>query len=327
MIAQIASFAEPFRVQAQSENPLSVCQDWREVVTVPPLERGTVEMSVDFIPLPSASGYKAILNVQAKAGEQEQSTAVANDLHGFYSQSNRVLPGATLTDTVVAFSIDLSGNDGPFCMDQCSTGQLFDGAVCFSPPSCSGGQFLTGDSKSCICPAGQLFDGAACFTPPSCTGGQNLTTDSKTCECPAGQLFDGAACFTPASCTGGQVLTTDSKSCECPAGQLFDGAACFTPPSCTGGQSLTTDSKSCECPAGQLFDGAACFTPPSCTGGQNLTSDSKSCECPAGQSWNNAQSLCATNQPSAQECKAQCRVIYPHGNSRAYRDCVKACSN
>jgi len=72
--------------------------------------------------------------------------------------------------------------------------------------------------------------------------------------------------------------------------------------------------------------------PPVCTGGQQLSVDQQSCECPSGENWDTATSSCkapVTQTQSAQQshpaCRAACRSQYPHGNSRAYRNCVQAC--
>ncbi len=209
---------------------------------------------------------------------------------------------------------------------ECPHGQQYDGQNCFTPPPCQGGQIHTADMKSCICPAGQVFDGSQCFTPPVCAGGQVLSSDSTFCHCPAGQLFDGAQCFSPPTCSGGQVLSSDHKSCACPVGQSFDGNNCFTPPNCVGGQVLSQDAKSCTCPTGQLFDGNNCVTPPTCVGGQRLSADGLSCQCPSGTTFVQSISQCQSPRQQHAACQAQCRVTYPHGNSRAYRNCLARCN-
>lgn len=66
--------------------------------------------------------------------------------------------------------------------------------------------------------------------------------------------------------------------------------------------------------------------PPSCSGGQVLSADKKSCACPSGQSWNVANGRCLTATAKNLQCQENCRRLHPHGNGRAYRDCVAGCS-
>ncbi|MGA0023183.1 MAG: prepilin-type N-terminal cleavage/methylation domain-containing protein [Burkholderiales bacterium] len=82
-------------------------------------------------------------------------------------------------------------------------------------------------------------------TAVTCSGGQQLGADGKTCACPAGQQFDGAQCFAPATCGGGQVLSADQKSCACPPGQTLQNGVCRTPPP-TVQQQLNTCLATCS---------------------------------------------------------------------------------
>lgn len=69
---------------------------------------------------------------------------------------------------------------------------------------------------------------------------------------------------------------------------------------------------------------------PTCTGGQHLSADNKSCVCPNGTNWNAATSVCVkptvtVPHPQPAACRSACRSQYPHGNGHAYRTCVQNC--
>jgi hypothetical protein len=69
---------------------------------------------------------------------------------------------------------------------------------------------------------------------------------------------------------------------------------------------------------------------PTCSGGQHLGADNKSCVCPTGTSWDASSSVCSkptatVTHPQPAACRASCRQQHPHGNGRAYRECLAKC--
>jgi prepilin-type N-terminal cleavage/methylation domain-containing protein len=81
-------------------------------------------------------------------------------------------------------------------------------------------------------------------------------------------------------------------------------------------------SSSITCPAGQTADSA---DPAKCKAAPPSSTNSSAGLPPSTQHGTSGPATAKPPEPSRQQCTEACRVSHPHGNSRAYRDCLAIC--
>ncbi len=123
VLANIKELQDPLQTYAATHAPVEICQDYASVVSLPTIEKSPVDMMVTFSPLDGSDvskGYRASVVVSADATGRN-SMEVARMVHEQMSQRNQVAPGATITDSVMAYEVYLTPNDTPFCLAMSTT--------------------------------------------------------------------------------------------------------------------------------------------------------------------------------------------------------------